>query len=358
MKSASKIERRWQKVVDRAIRRVVGRFPHDRLIRAMAVLARMSRQSRSTLTHVILEHAQPGWRSLDLVNDFNSGLEVRHFMSALTAGRRELTRPRIALLSNLDRPHPSHLDYVHTILDRRFLEAFDMWEAFPAVEPSLNSLPLPSQPRWSLTMAVVLPGPADSEFGSEIDSHDLVGRTSIDLAAPATSEARSVGTRFDYAFVNWNRFNEISASVDPVKIDADRIVTFAGLRNRPRPPWLTADVSFELGQVATPTIPRTYMPLRIVPWCFRRGFYPTLFCADFYLGSTPYRSADYDWMRQLETEDDLILSYLRHDVFFNHAALRYWYRHGVIHARGRLAEILELDGRGFAEALQERWGSR
>jgi hypothetical protein len=63
-------------------------------------------------------------------------------------------------------------------------------------------------------------------------------------------------------------------------------------------------------------------------------------------------------MGLLETEDDHILSYLRHDVFFNHAALRQWFRQGVILARGRLADLLDLDGPSFAEALQNHWGSK
>lgn len=356
MSSPSAMKRFGRKLTNHLIRRVASTCPSDRLIRAMSVPARLSRPARSTLIHVALEHAQPGWRSLDLVNEFGSDLPVLDFMSALTAGRRELTRPRIALLSTADRPRLPHLEYVHAVLERRFIDAFDMWKEFPAVEGCLDSLPMPRESAATHSMAVVLPGPAGSDHGREIDSHDFVSRTG--LMAPVPREAQSVGTRFDYAFVNWNRFEEITKSKDAMRIDADRIVTYVGLRNRPKPSWLTSDVEFELERVRTPTCPRTYMPLLIVPWCLNRGIRPTLYCADFYLGSTSYQSPDYDSMRLLETEEDHILSYLRHDVFFNHAALRHWYVHGAILARGRLAELLELDGRSFAEVLNNRWGSR
>ncbi|MFM8857298.1 MAG: hypothetical protein ACKOI2_08875, partial [Actinomycetota bacterium] len=172
------------------------------------------------------------------------------------------------------------------------------------------------------------------------------------------SDATKIGTRFDYAFLSWHRFEEVIRSQSPMNIDANHIVTSVGHRHRSVPSWLRTDVAFELEKFETPTVSRTYLPLRIVPWCLQRGIRPTLYCADFYLGSASYQSADYDSMQLLATEEDHILSYLRHDVFFNHAALRHWHKHGVILARGRLAEILDLDGRSFAEALQNRWRSR
>jgi len=360
MKSRSKIDRLRQRVIDRLIRRIVGAFPRDRMIRAIAVPARMSRQARSTLIDVTLEHARPSWRSPYLVHEFGSALPAGHLISALTAGNRKLIRSRISLMSSLDRPRLSDLEYAQAILDGQFLKAFDIWKTFPDVDRCLNSLPLPPETPVGRTMAVVLPGHADSDYGQEIDGHDLVGR--VGLSIPAASEATKIGSRFDYAFVysfaNWHRFEEIARSCDPMRIHTGPIVTCVGLRKRPKPSWLEIDVEFELTRVECPTCPRAYMPLRIVPWCIERGIRPTLYCADFYLGSTAYQSADYDVMRLLETEEDHILSYLRHDVFFNHAALRHWYDLGVIRARGRLAELLNLDGRSFAEALQNRWGSK
>lgn len=360
MKSASKIGRFRRRVIDRLIRLIIDTFPLDRMVRAIAVPARVSRQARSTLVHVTLEHAQPGWRSLDLVHEFGSALPAGHLISALTAGNRKLIRQRVSLMSSLDRPRLSYVEYAQAILDRRFLQAFDIWRTFPDVDRCLNSLPLPPETPAGRTMAVVLPGRADSDYGQEIDGHDLVGR--VGLSIPKASEVTMIGSRFDYAFVysftNWHRLEEITRSRDPMTIHSGSIITCAGLRKCPKPSSLEIDVEFELKRVECPTCPRAYMPLRIVPWCIERGIRPTLYCADFYLGSTAYQSADYDLRRLLETEEDHLLSYLGHDVFFNHAALRHWYVLGVIRARGRLAELLDLDGRSFAEALQNRWGSK
>jgi hypothetical protein len=308
------------------------------------------------LISATIKHAQPDWRSLDLVREFGTDLTAHDFLSALTAGGRKVSQELLSVLSSADLPRLPCLDYAEAILDKQFIEAFDIWKEFPEVETYMNALPMPAETPQSSSIAVVLPGPADSDYGQQIDSHDFVGRTG--LRAPTTSEALSVGTRFDVAFLNWNRFQEIRRSTNPLVIDADRIVTSAGFRHRSTPSWLSTEVGFELERYETPTSLRSYMPLKIVTWCLQRGIRPTLYCADFYLGSTPYQSPDYDSMRILETGDDHVVSYLRHDVFFTHAALRHWHSNGAILARGRLAEILDLDGQSFAEALQIRWRSK
>lgn len=336
--------------------RSVRRHPNDRLIRSIAHVAENSPQVRSMLISATIKYAQPGWRSLDLVREFSAELTAHDFLSALTAGGRTVTRELLSVFSSADRSSPPGLDYAEAIIDRRFIEAFDIWKEFPEVEAFLNSLPMPAETPEGRSIAVVLPGPADSDHGRQIDSHDVVGRTV--LIAPTTSGALSVGTRFDVAFLNWNRFQEIRNSASPMVIEADRIVTSVGFRHRSTPSWLSTEVDYELENVRTPTSLRSYMPLKIVTWCLQRGFRPTLYCADFYLGSTPYQSPDYDSLRILETEIGPVVSYLRHDVFFSHAALRHWRSQGAIFARGRLAEILDLDGRSFAEALQNRWGSK
>ena len=71
-----------------------------------------------------------------------------------------------------------------------------------------------------------------------------------------------------------------------------------------------------------------------------------------------YQAAHYDPKFTLNTSLKHTRSHLLHDVFFTHAALQKWYRNEVIQIRGRLAELLELDGRSFTQSIQHHWGKR
>jgi hypothetical protein len=215
------------------LNRLVRRYPNDRLIRSIAYVAGNSPRVRSMLISATIKHAQPDWRSLDLVGEFGTDLTAHDFLSALTAGGRKVSQELLSVLSSADLPRLPCLDYAEAILDKQFIEAFDIWKEFPEVETYMNALPMPAETPQSSSIAVVLPGPADSDYGQQIDSHDFVGRTG--LRAPTTSEALSVGTRFDVAFLNWNRFQEIRRSTNPLVIDADRIVTSSGFRHRSTP---------------------------------------------------------------------------------------------------------------------------
>ncbi|MFM8857395.1 MAG: hypothetical protein ACKOI2_09365, partial [Actinomycetota bacterium] len=124
------------------------------------------------------------------------------------------------------------------------------------------------------------------------------------------------------------------------------------------PAWLSTPIEFDLTKFYPPTSPFSYAPLRIVPYCHQRGLLPRLFFSDFYLGDVAYQASHYDPKITLNTSTKHTRSYLLHDVFFTHAALQKWHRNEVIQARGRLAELLELDGRSFAQSIQHRWGKR
>ena len=124
------------------------------------------------------------------------------------------------------------------------------------------------------------------------------------------------------------------------------------------PEWLSTPIDFTLRSFDPPTSPFSYAPLRIVPYCHHRGILPTLYFADFYLGDVAYQSAHYDPKNAPGAPRDHTRSYLLHDVYFTHAALQMWCRNEVIEARGRLAELLDLDGRSFAHSIQQRWGKR
>ena len=120
---------------------------------------------------------------------------------------------------------------------------------------------------------------------------------------------------------------------------------------------LRAPISFDLVEPALPTASATYLILPITLWALERHRSPpSLYCADFYLGASAYAQKTYDAKEYLKGAQDVRLSYLAHDVFFVHAALRRWAEEGRIRPRGTLADLLALDGPTFAARIQGRWG--
>jgi len=320
------------------------------------ILTRPSTRARAFLLREMLAHWKSDWRHRALFEKFEARLPSRTVISAIA----EITYSRNSVLYNsLDQltSRPSLcVAYARAFIERRFVDAYDIWLEIPEVSKVLESLKIPQRDSLTRTMAVVLPGSTDGMYGSEIDSRDLVARTGI--VGPTTDEINLIGSRFDISFLNSPRFHELVRSQEPVETAAQRFVIDTVLRQLTIPEWLSTPIDFTLRSFDPPTSPFSYAPLRIVPYCHHRGILPTLYFADFYLGDVAYQSAHYDPKNAPGAPRDHTRSYFLHDVYFTHAALQMWCRNEVIKARGRLAELLELDGRSFAHSIQQRWGKR
>lgn len=341
--------------VKSGLTRVARRYPRAVPGRLLRSLSSSSPTARAFALEIALTTSRPTSRNRAVIDDLARGLPTRDLVSALTAGRSSLTRTRLDALSSIATEPILGLDFATAFLERRFVDAYEIWRQIPDVAMALAALPTPDPSTLTRSMAVVLPGPTDSSLGDDIDHHDLVARTGT--TAPTRTDAASIGSRFDVAFLNVPRYRELGDSHVPLPIDADRIVTDPSCRSDSRPPWLDVPVEFDLAEVETPSAPHSYITMRIVPWCHARGFRPTLYFADFYLSQAPYQSADYDPSHRLEEGNVIIRYYLTHDVFFTHAALQKWRSHGAIHTCGRLDELLSLDGHSFAQAIQDRWAT-
>lgn len=246
----------------------------------------------------------------------------------------------------------SAVSYTRAILEARFSDAYQIWLQFPAVGECLEHLPTPRAPAGTAgSIAVVLPGPATNSFGAEIDGHSLVARTSFGIPDP--SQVDLLGSRYDIAFLNRDRFRLIERG--EASPPAGRVVTKPSDAGHVTGGTGPSGVEFGLVSPSLPTSQYTFLPLVLVPWCFRADLKPTLYNADFYLGSEIYQDATYDPKALLNEAGDIIRSYLRHDVFFTHAALQKWALDGHLVARGTLGDILDWDGAEFAAALERKW---
>lgn len=335
------------------MRRLFRMLRSDRLFRIGAIFAGSNTRAQAFLLRSVLGHWRPEWRSLELFRRYQNTLPPREVIHALVSTKHACN---LDLLDRLDQTidRPSiYIDFTRAMIERRFIDAYQFWREIPGELTTLDSLPQPAAGALEGSLALVLPGPADGEFGAEIDAHDCVSRTS--LLAPTVDDRTSIGSRFDIAFLAERRYIDLVRSHSPVDVPAGRIVVDPALTDFRTPSWLTTPIAFELEKFDVPGAPYAYLPLRIITWAHEQGLRPTLYCADFYLGQVTYQSADYNQTNLLQNSNDFIRSYLMHDVFFAHAAFQCWYRAGTIHARGRLAEILELDGHQFAQALENRW---
>jgi hypothetical protein len=203
------------------------------------------------------------------------------------------------------RPIPA-LEYVRAFFERRFVDAFDIWQQFPEVDEELASLALPPGDALTRSMASVLPGPADVPYGDEIDAHDLVARTGI--VAPAPEDSVLVGSRFDISFFNTPRFRKMLLSPEPIVSSAGRFVVDEKFRKMKRPTWMSTPIEFDMREFHPPASHYSYAPLRIVRWSHERGILPTLYFADFYLGDIVYHSGHYDPAEMLKSSQRILLS--------------------------------------------------
>jgi hypothetical protein len=304
----------------------------------------------------MLAHWKPDWRRHGLFETFESRLPSRDVITALAATKNSRNAELYTSLDQLTSRPSICVNYTRAFVERRFVDAYDNWLDIPEVPHALESLAIPKLESLSRTMAVVLPGPTDGAYGNDIDSQDIVARTGI--LGPTLDETALIGSRFDVSFLNAPRFQELVQSPEPMETSARRFVVDPMLRRTTVPAWLSTPIDFELTMVHPPSSPFSYAPLRIVPYCHQRGILPRLYFADFYLGDVAYQASHYDPKVRLDTSRKHTRSYLLHDVFFTHAALQKWYRNDVIQVRGRLADLLELDGRSFAQSIQHRWGKR
>lgn len=345
---------RLRQTIKRAISDFIERHPCPTTFQLGATLTRSSRRAQTFLLREVLAHWKPEWRSRALFENFEARLPGRDVISALAATKRSRNSELYNSLDQLTSRPSACVGYTRAFVERRFVDAYDIWLHIPEVSQALESLAIPKRNSLTRTMAVVLPGSTAGAFGSEIDSHTFVARAGI--IGPAVDETALIGSRFDVSFLSSPRYRKLLQAPEPVETVPQRLVVDQKLSRLTIPQWLTTPIDFQLMPFQPPTSPFSYVPLRIVPYCHHRGILPTLYFADFYLGDVAYQSAHYDPQITLDTSRDHTRSYLLHDVYFTHAALQKWCRNEVIQARGRLAELLDLDGRSFAHSIQQRWG--
>jgi hypothetical protein len=273
----------------------------------------------------------------------------------LVHSERPITAERLDELIRLTDPVPRAFHYARALIDRRFVDAYAIWTGIPEVERCLRTLqvlsPAVSQER---TIAVVLPGTASGPFGDEIDDHDVVARTGT--LPPSPSDQHELGHRFDIALLNQDRYTRLVSARPTPEVPASKVVTTEGCAALGAPLDLAERVEYGLPTLQLPTSDLAYIPIKAVPWCLRNGMRPTLYNGDFYTGDERYQDNGYDATEMLSRTRGIVDSYLKHDVFFCHALLRVWLDSGWLDARGRLDEILRLDGAQFAELLEGRWG--
>lgn len=347
---------RLRRLIKGLISKVIERLPSGFLFRLGAALTRPNTKAQSFLLRKMLTHWKPDWRRHVLFETFESRLPSRDVITALAATKRSRNAELYTSLEQLTFQPSVCVDYTRAFVEQRFVDAYDIWLHIPEVPRALASLSIPKLDSLSRTMAVVLPGSTVGAYGTDIDSQDIVARTGI--LGPTPDETVFIGSRFDVSFLNQPRFRAMIQSPEPIETSARRFVVDPTLRRSILPAWLSTPIDFELTMFDPPASPYSYAPLRIVPYCHQRGILPRLYFADFYLGDVAYQAAHYDPKFALNTSLKHTRSYLLHDVFFTHAALQKWYRNEVIQIRGRLAELLELDGRSFAQSIQHRWGKR
>lgn len=328
----------------------------DWMFRVGTVLAGSNTGAQSFLLRSMLSRCRPEWKSLGNFRKLAAQLPNRDVIFALTMTRHSRDLELMNRLDRLTSRSIPALDYTRAFFDRRFVDAHDIWSEFPEVAKCLDDLDVPNVEGLTRSVAVVLPGPAIGNYGNEIDQHDLVARTGIE--APTPDDGESIGSRFDISFPNSKRFQRLLQSTEPVPIPADRLVVNREFEQIRLPNWLNNSVECGLKVIPLPTTFSSFAPLRIVPWAHRQNILPTLYFADFYLGETSYQSAHYDLKSISHDWQRYVRSYLKHDVFYTHRVLQIWRQRKVIRTRGRLDELLDLDGRSFAQSIQHRWGKR
>jgi hypothetical protein len=258
---------------------LIDRHPSAAFFQLGAILTRLNTRARSFLLREMLIHWKHDWRRHELFEKYESRLTSRDVISALA----ELKRPRNNELHNtLDhltsRPNVC-VDYTRAFVERRLVDAYDIWLLIPEVSQVLESLAVPKQNSLTRTMAVVLPGSIDGKYGRDIDGHDLVARTGI--TGPTIDETALIGSRFDVSFLNSPRYRKLVQAPEPVETVPQRLVVDQDLNRSKIPQWLTTPIDFHLLPFHPPASPFSYIPLRIVPYSHHRGILPTLYFADF-----------------------------------------------------------------------------
>lgn len=248
------------------------------------------------------------------------------------------------------------LKYVDLFLSKDFQAAYEVWRGFNDVANCLATFKdnVTNESISDKKIAVVLPGTSNIEFGEEIDNYPLVARTTFNL--PSSDKYKYSGARFDYAFLNSDRYNSLSDwSSKELSVFSPIIISnmscksnkVKGLKNKP---------ILELSDVDTPISNYIFMALKIAHWCIDNAYLkPTFYNGDFYLNDKLYENDNYDSKEYLAHEKNVIDSYLLHDVFFVHACLSIYYQEGLIDAKGALNKILKMSGTEFSEALAKRW---
>jgi len=248
------------------------------------------------------------------------------------------------------------LQYVDLFLSKDFQAAYEIWREFDDVKNCLTVFKdsIANKNVSDKKIAVVLPGNSNSKFGNEIDSYALVGRTGFYL--PPEKNYKYSGSRFDYVFLNSDRYTELSkwdtkdiSDFSPKVISnvSCRKIKVAGLKKEP---------ILEIEDPINPITGYSFMALRIAHWCVDKAFLkPYFYNGDFYLNDKLYENDDYDSKKHLTHEKNVINAYLLHDVFFVHACLSIYYQEGLIGAKGPLDNILRMSGTEFSAALAKRW---
>lgn len=248
------------------------------------------------------------------------------------------------------------LKYVDLFLSKDFQAAYDIWRGFDDVINCLAAFKdnVANKNISDKKIAIVLPSSSTIEFGDEIDSYSLVGRTGF--YPPPKENRKYSGSRFDYAFLNSDRYSELATwnTVDISNFTVEIISNFSC--RHIKIPNLKNETAFELKVPQPPISEYSFMALRIAYWCIDKAYLkPIFYNGDFYLNDKIYENDNYDSKRSSANEKNIIDAYLLHDVFFVHACLSVYYQEDLIGAKGALESILEMTGTEFAEALTKRW---
>ena len=248
------------------------------------------------------------------------------------------------------------LEYFDLFLSKDFQAAYEVWRGFDDVVSCLAAFEddVVNKNVSDRKIAVVLPGTSNIEFGEEIDSYPLVARTTFNL--PSSDKYKYSGTRFDYAFLNSDRYNSLSDwSSKELFVFSPIIVSNMSCKSN-NVKGLNHTPILELSDVDTPISNYIFMALKIAHWCIDNAYLkPTFYNGDFYLNDKLYESESYDSKVYLLHEKNVIDSYLLHDVFYTHACLSVYHKEGLIGAKGALDKILKMSGTEFSEALAKRW---
>ncbi len=248
------------------------------------------------------------------------------------------------------------LTYVDLFLSKDFRAAYEIWRKFDDVINCLAifKASIANKNVSDKKIAVVLPGNSTIEFGNEIDSYSLVGRTGF--YPPPEKNHKYSGSRFDYVFLNSDRYTELSQwDMKDISDFSPKVISNVSCR-KIKVSGLKEEPILEIKNPINPITGYSFLALRIANWCVDKALLkPYFYNGDFYLNDKLYENDHYDSKKYLSHEKNVIDSYLLHDVFFVHACLSIYHQEGLIGAKGALENILKMSGTEFSEALAKRW---